>query len=137
MPTQSARASPHRNALLVDIGSEFTGEEYMAGVDRGRIRALRRADVPGHDAKGEWVGFARLDPLAATSLLSAISKQIAAGETAAGYEDSLASILPAADARCIDVAGLPWIEIDFAEDLERAAAMLPFAPTAPGSIAVP
>ncbi len=122
--------SPHSNALLVDVGSEFTGEEYMAGIDQGRIRALRRADVPGHDSKGEWVGFARLDRPAANSLLAAIKKQIANGETAGGYEDSLASILGTTDTRCVDVAGLPWIEIDFHEDLERAAAMLPFTTVA-------
>lgn len=116
--------SPQPNALLVDVGAEFTGEEYMAGIDAGRVSELRRAAVPGHDAVGEWVGFARLDAAAVESLRTAIAARIAKGETAGGYEDALASILPAHDVRCVPTDGLPWIEIDFPEDAARAATLL-------------
>jgi choline kinase len=112
--------TPRANALLVDLGSTFTGEEYMAGVDAGRVTALQRAAVPGHEASGEWVGFAVLDAMAVRALRSAIERQIAAGETAGGYEDALASLLVGADVSCVDASDRPWIEIDFAEDLERA-----------------
>ncbi len=121
-------AAPHANALLVDVGTEFTGEEYMAGVDSGRVRALRRAPTPGHEATGEWVGFARLDSSAVAALRRAITRQIAAGEISGGYEDSLASILGQVDVQCVDVGGLPWIEIDFPEDAARAETILPRTP---------
>jgi choline kinase len=91
------------NALLVDVGSAFTGEEYMAGVDSGRVTELRRAAVQGHQASGEWVGFARLDAHATSELKAALHRDIAAGDTLSGYEDSLASLLSANDFRCVDV----------------------------------
>lgn len=112
--------SPNTNALLVDEGSEFTGEEYMAGIDAGLVTELRRAAVPGHDQSGEWVGFARLTRDAARDLHLAVTRQIAAGETAGGYEDSLASLLASHQFRCVPTAGLPWVEIDFPEDRARA-----------------
>lgn len=108
------------SALLVDVGSEFAGEEYMAGIDAGRVTELRRAAVPGHEASGEWVGFARLDAGAVEALRTAIGARIAAGETGGGYEDALASILSGSEVRCVDASDLPWIEIDFPEDAERA-----------------
>ncbi len=116
--------APHANALLVDVGTEFTGEEYMAGVDAGRVTELRRAAVPGHEACGEWVGFARLDAAAVEALRAAMAVRIAAGETAGGYEDALASILGASDVRSVGTDGLPWIEIDFPEDALRAETLL-------------
>ncbi len=116
--------APHANALLVDVGTEFTGEEYMAGVDAARVTELRRAAVPGHESTGEWVGFARLDGTSVSALRAAIAAQVAAGETAGGYEDALASILGAADVRCVGTEGLPWVEIDFPEDVRRAETLL-------------
>lgn len=116
--------SPHVNALLVDVGTEFTGEEYMAAVDAGRVTELRRAAVPGHETAGEWVGFARLDARAVEALRAAIAVRIAAGDTAGGYEDALASVLPAVDVRCVPTEGLPWIEIDFPDDAARAETLL-------------
>ncbi|MFI5232994.1 MAG: NTP transferase domain-containing protein [Gemmatimonadales bacterium] len=116
--------APHGNALLVDVGTAFTGEEYMAGIDAGRVTELRRAAVPRHESSGEWVGFARLDAPAVAALRDAIAVRIAAGETGGGYEDALASILGACDLRCVGTEGLPWIEIDFPEDARRAEALL-------------
>lgn len=116
--------APHANSLLVDVGTEFTGEEYMAGIDAARVTELRRAPVPGHEACGEWVGFARLNAASVAALRAAIATRIAAGETAGGYEDALASILGVSDLRCVATEGLPWIEIDFPEDALRAEALL-------------
>ena len=120
--------APRANALLVDVGTEFTGEEYMAGVDAGRVVELCRAAVPGHEAHGEWVGFARLDASAVGALRAAITARIAAGEMGGGYEDALASILGMSDVRCVGTAGLPWIEIDFPEDVARAEQLFGEAP---------
>jgi choline kinase len=116
--------SPHANALLVDTGNAFTGEEYMTGIDGGRATELRRAAVPGHEATGEWVGFAKLDAASALQLRAAIATRIAAGDTSGGYEDALASILASREVKCVETGGLPWIEIDFPDDASRAETLL-------------
>jgi len=117
-------ASAHDNALLVDVGSAFTGEEYMTGIDDGRVHALRRAMVTGYASTGEWVGFARLDAIAVNLLREAIERQIAAGETAGGYEDALASLLPDVHMHAENTSGLPWVEIDFPDDAARGEALV-------------
>ena len=115
--------SPHADALLVDVGSDFTGEEYLAGIDAGRVNVLRRGPVSGHESAGEWVGFAKLGATGVGLLRTAIDRQIAVGDTAGGYEDCLASLLTDVDVRCEATNGLAWVEIDFPEDAERAAAL--------------
>ena len=115
-----ALAAHRGNALLVDLGTAFTDEQYMAGITAGAVRQLRRGPVPGHDQQGEWVGFARLEPDAATALRKGVSAQVARGEVMTGYEDALASLLDRHPFAPLATRGAPWVEIDFAADLQRA-----------------
>jgi choline kinase len=117
-------ATSHDNALLVDVGSPFTGEEYMTGIEDNHVHALRRAAVDGFAATGEWVGFARLSESAVDLLRTAVGRQIASGDTAGGYEDALASILPDVAMHVENAADLPWVEIDFPEDVARGEALV-------------
>ena len=54
----------------------------------------------------------------------AIHVQIAAGQTGGGYEDALASLLPIVNMRYENVSDLPWVEIDFPADVERAHSLV-------------
>jgi choline kinase len=111
---------PGDHALAVDFTHQFTGEEYMAGVDaHGRVRTLARRPVE-EERRGEWVGFARLGPQALSELQRNLTAQIAEGRTAEGYEDALARMLPSFEFRCARVDGIPWVEIDFPEDIAEA-----------------
>ena len=122
---QDLHDSAAENALLVDIGTVFTDEQYMAGINGQRVLALRRGPVPGHDTQGEWVGFAKLNTKAIDALHDAIGQQIARGETGGGYEDALASLLPLMRFAVVPTNELPWVEIDFADDLARARELFP------------
>lgn len=108
------------NALLVDIGTEFTDEQYMAGITGGRVLQLRRGPVPGHEQHGEWVGFARLTRPAIAALRAGVGAQVARGDVSGGYEDALAALLDAQHFVALPTEGAPWVEIDFPADLARA-----------------
>jgi choline kinase len=108
------------DALLVDVGTVFTNEQYMAGIDGGRVRALRRGPADGHEVQGEWVGFARLCAATVARLRRGITAQIARGETEGGYEDALAALLGEVAVMAVPTEGDPWIEIDFPDDLATA-----------------
>lgn len=114
-------AAHEGNALLVDIGTEFTDEQYMAGITAGRVQQLRRGPVPGHEQHGEWVGFARLTAPAIEALRAGVNAQVARGEVSGGYEDALASLLAAHHVAALPTQGAPWVEIDFRADLARAS----------------
>lgn len=116
----STLAAHDGNALLVDIGTEFTDEQYMAGITGGRVRQLRRGPVPGHEQHGEWVGFARLTAPAVAALRAGVEAQVTRGDVKGGYEDALAAILSTQTVTALPTQGAPWVEIDFAADLERA-----------------
>ncbi len=116
----AALAMHHGNALLVDIGTCFTDEQYMAGINAGRVQSLRRGPVPGHEADGEWVGFARLEPATVVALTIAVRAQVARGAVTGGYEDALASMLGDHVFGALPTANAPWTEIDFPHDLDRA-----------------
>lgn len=112
------------DALLVDMGVRFTDEQYMTGVRGGRVAALRRGPADGFDAQGEWVGFARLSPTRAAALQALVARRIAAGATAGGYEDELAALcVESGDVAAVPTDGLPWVEVDFPDDLARARAL--------------
>ena len=111
------------NALLVDIGTVFTDEQYMVGISGVRVLALRRGPVDGHDGQGEWVGFAKLSAATVTQFYLSIQQQLARGEAGGGYEDALAGLLLAHDFTAVPTEGLPWVEIDFPDDLARARAL--------------
>lgn len=116
-------ASHEGNALLVDIGTEFTDEQYMAGISAGRIRQLRRGAVPGHEQHGEWVGFARLSAPAVAALRAGVQAQVARGDVMGGYEDALGALLGAHHFAALPTDGAPWVEIDFPADLARATTL--------------
>lgn len=108
------------NALLVDVGTEFTDEQYMAGINHNRVMTLRRGPVPGHESHGEWIGFAKLSAAAVESFHLLIQQQVLRGETSGGYEDALAQLLQTIPFAAVPTDGAPWVEIDFPADLARA-----------------
>ena len=121
-PTLLARlhAAPATDALLVDVGAVFTDEQYMAGLQGSRVVALRRGPADGHDAQGEWVGFAKLSASTASVLRDAVTRQLARGDSAGGYEDALAALLDEVHFACVPTDGASWAEIDFPADIVRA-----------------
>lgn len=127
--------APSPDALLVDVGTVFTDEQYMAGLRGDHVVVLRRGPVDGHDAQGEWVGFARLGAATAARFHAEVSAQIADENTTGGYEDALAGLLTDVAFSAVPTGGLPWVEIDFAADLTKAREL--FAGVAPPPAGTP
>jgi choline kinase len=111
------------NALAIDTSVDFTDEEYMAGVVGDQVVQLRRGPANKGEIQGEWVGIAKIGQDSARRMSSLLQGVISAGGRMRGYEDVLASLIDEVPVSSVDVAGLPWIEIDFPEDLDAAFAM--------------
>ncbi|MEE8338101.1 MAG: phosphocholine cytidylyltransferase family protein [Dehalococcoidia bacterium] len=95
------------------------GEEMIAGVRDGRVRALRRGRLDGFDLTGETVGFTKLDA-ASLPVLRAIVATVAAADAESDYEQALDRFVGEYGADYVLVGERPWTEIDFPEDVERA-----------------
>jgi choline kinase len=112
--------SPHRNCFLLDGGVEPTGEEQMLLVTHGRVRNIVRGGAPGYELAGESVGFLKLSAGAARVLGELLEIRVAAGQTGIEHEEVYPELLERVEVGFERIDGMPWIEIDFAEDVTRA-----------------
>jgi choline kinase len=112
--------SPYPNCFLLDAGQENTGEEQMLLVREGRVRDIVRGGAPGYELMGESIGFLRLSAAAARLLRELLERRVDAGDTGIEHEDVYPDLLARVDVGFERVDGLPWIEIDFPDDVVRA-----------------
>jgi choline kinase len=69
---------------------------------------------------GEGVGFFKCGAEAGPELVRRLEQIIREGDGLNEYEDALHLLVGTRHVGWVDVTGLPWTEIDFAEDLRRA-----------------
>lgn len=124
-PLMSTR---HADCLLVDRGWEPGDEPVKVGLVGGAVADFGKTVDPKTEVMGESVGFFRLSEETVAALVETAGRMIEAGGRERPMEDAVAAALRAADPPfgAEDVTGLPWIEIDFPEDVTRAeTAVLP------------
>ena len=112
----------HADCLLVDRAFEPGDEPVKVGVVDGAPADFGKTIDPTLDAYGESVGFFRLSERTANTLVETAGRMIEEGGSERPMEDAIAAVLRAASPPfgLEDVTGLPWIEIDFPEDVARA-----------------
>ena len=112
----------HADCLLVDRAYEPGDEPVKVGVADGVPTDFGKTIDPAVEAYGESVGFFRLSEGMAKALVDTAGRMIEEGGAERPMEDAIAAVIRASDPSFgfEDVTGLPWIEIDFPEDVERA-----------------
>ncbi len=115
--------SAHPNCFLMDRDIDPGEDPVKLCVKDGRIVDFHKQPEAAHDWQGEWIGFVRFSPEMARRLPEAVHPYIAAGRYDVIYEQTIRDLLVASPPDTFhyeDITGLPWVEIDFPEDLERA-----------------
>ena len=112
----------HADCLLVDRAYEPGDEPVKVGMVDGAPVDFGKSIDPAAEPCGESVGFFRLSEGTANTLVETARRMIDEGGAERPMEDAIAAVLRAANPPFAfeDVTGLPWIEIDFPEDVERA-----------------
>jgi choline kinase len=113
----------HANCFLMDRDFEPGDEPVKLCIRDGRIVDFEKKVEHAHDYAGESVGFFRFGETVCRALADAVESGVAAGRAKDMYERAIRDVLLAGPAERFgfeDVTGLPWIEIDFPEDVERA-----------------
>ncbi|MBL1142892.1 MAG: phosphocholine cytidylyltransferase family protein [Proteobacteria bacterium] len=113
------------NCLLLDRDFVPGDEPVKICVNKdGRMNEFRKKIAPDLDFKiqGESIGFFKFNKLIGTSLLGRINDYLAKGENDTPYEEAIRDLLLTYPEQFgyEDVTGVPWIEIDFPEDIDRA-----------------
>lgn len=107
-------------ALLLDETVTQRTEECMAAVRGGRVVALSKRMPEQYDLAGEGVGFLKVSRRDAGALVESLEAHVGRGALDMEYEDALAGFFAAVPVGYERIGGLPWIEIDFPEDVARA-----------------
>ena len=112
------------NCYLLDQDFVAGDEPVKIAVRGGVMVEFRKRLAPGlqYDLLGESVGFFRFGPDCSAALAERCAQYDAEGLADAPHEEALRDELLArpGDFGFEDVSGLPWIEIDFPEDVVRA-----------------
>lgn len=112
--------SPMENALLMDETVQQKTEECMVAVRRERVIALSKTLPVDYDCAGEGVGFLKVRRDHLPHLVESVQSHIEAGQVDMEYEDALKDFFRKVFVGCERIGGLPWIEIDYPEDIHRA-----------------
>jgi choline kinase len=113
-------ASPETNAIAVDERFQDTGEEQKVVCEDGWVVEVTKKIGRDSRVRGEAVGLLRLSADAAEVLRGVLDEFVDTGKDQVEYEDAFRELAAEVPIGVVEVGDLPWIEIDFPEDLARA-----------------
>jgi choline kinase len=105
---------------LLDGSAENTGEEQMLLTRGGRVLNIVRGGAGDFDVIGESVGFLKVSRRDAPLLRSILDDLVTKGRDMIEHEEAYPIFLSQRVVGFERVDDLPWTEIDFPEDLQRA-----------------
>jgi choline kinase len=113
------------NRVLIDRDFEAGDEPVKVCVRDGVPIELRKqlaADLE-YDTIGESVGFFRFDTVGARRLAAMVADYVGSDRAHLPHEEAVRDLLREGSqvVEVADVTGSPWIEIDFPNDVSRAA----------------
>jgi len=117
-------ATRHHNCFLLDRDFETGDEPVKLCVRDGRLVEFRKMINGGlrFDLLGESVGFFRFTPATGRKLVQAAERYLQRGADQQPYEECIRELLldHPEEFTYEDITGIPWIEIDFPEDIIKA-----------------
>lgn len=115
--------SSHANCLLLDRDLEPGDEPVKICVRDGVIVDFHKIVGDDHDFHGESVGFFKFSRDILVRLLQKTQIYVEAGRVSEWYEGAIRDVLIEDRGKSFgfeDITGLPWLEIDFPEDVQKA-----------------
>ena len=115
--------SPHPNCLLIDRAFVPGDEPVKVCIRNGEIVEFRKWLSADFDFCGESVGFFKFSAEIAKRIMLQADLSLRQGRRNDPYEEAIRDVLltsPRGTFAFEDITGMPWIEIDFADDIERA-----------------
>lgn len=111
--------SPAEDAALIDCSQELGAEEMKVKLSNDRIVGFGKQLCPA-DAGCENVGILKFGREGGRRLADVLDRLVRTGHENAWAPLAFAEIARERQLSAVPTGGVPWIEIDFPEDLERA-----------------
>ena len=113
--------SHHPTALLVDREySTADDDPVLVPMRSGKPFDFRKKWTGDADSVGESIGFFKMDPRDLPRLIEETHKRLTGPGRADSYDDVLRVLVVEGRFGAEDVTSLPWTEVDFPSDAERA-----------------
>jgi choline kinase len=106
-----------RGTALAYDSSSGDGEEHMKVVVRNGLLQDIEKRLDARRSCGESLGLIKYDPFASHILFEEAGALIAGGGERCWAPAAIARLAQRVPVHCLDMAGLPWSEIDFVEDV--------------------
>jgi len=113
--------SRHRTALLIDTGySALDDDPVLVPIRKGKPFEFLKRWKGKAELVGESIGFFKVSAEDRPDLINFTQSMSAGKGRSTSYDEVLRKLVQAGRFGHEDVTGLPWTEIDFPEDVERA-----------------
>ena len=113
-------ASPQANAIAMDERFQDTVEKQKVVCEDGWVVEVTKKITGDPQVRGEAVGILRLSADAAEVLRGILGEFIEMGKDSLEYEDAFRELAAEVPIGLVEIGDLPWIQIDFENDLARA-----------------
>ncbi|MCR4340562.1 MAG: phosphocholine cytidylyltransferase family protein [Gemmatimonadaceae bacterium] len=107
------------SALAYDSTSSRGREQTKVALRKGFVSDLGKA-IPPSVARGESLGLLKFDDEGARAILEAADHLLSAGHEDAWVIEGTRAVVSQHEVTAVNIAGLPWAEIDFPYDLDVA-----------------
>ncbi|MEK9752765.1 MAG: phosphocholine cytidylyltransferase family protein [Rhodospirillaceae bacterium] len=115
--------SPDRNSFVFDREFQSDDDPVKLCLKDGVLVDFGKIIEADYDTVGEWPGFMKMEPRIAVRVMDECEKIIASGAIEGAYERSMCAVMksePVGTFTVEDITGIPWIEIDYPNDLKKA-----------------
>jgi len=115
--------SPFENCFIMDRDFELGNDPVKLCILDGEPVDFGKQVTENYHVIGEWPGFLKMSPEIAAKIADAAERHAGAEDMIPSYEPAMCDVLttePVGTFGVEDITGIPWIEIDFPDDLIRA-----------------
>ncbi len=115
--------SPHRNCFIMDRQFQSNADQVLVCVNGGEVVDFGKGLGEDFELFGEWPGFLKISGEIAAKVANSTQGFIDRSDIEGPYEQAFREVLigePRGTFSVEDVTGIPWIEIDCPEDLDKA-----------------
>lgn len=109
--------------FIFDREFQSTDDFVKVCLDGGRVVDFGKIVGEGYETVGEWPGFMKMSPAIGAQVVKANAGLIARGQDEGAYEDGICEVLKASPDGTFahaEITGIPWVEIDYEPDLQKA-----------------
>ena len=107
------------NILVYDSTSSGGREQTKVAIRERRVLDLGK-DVPTGASRGESLGFLKFDADGARALFESVDALLQQGHERTWVTEAVRTTCSTVPIYGVNVAGLPWVEVDFPYDLDQA-----------------